>query len=151
MAEAIAIGASVIAVIQITERIISFSKFYIETARDAPSNLRAILIETSALKTVFENLKFLTACDGLFSTTASNFSGADGPIEGCLRSVTELEKLFPSDFVQVKGQGRSKKRKLNSALTSLAWPLKESKAQKLLDEIMRHKSTITLALTTETM
>lgn len=151
MAEAIAVGASVIAIIQIADRIISLCKFYIETARDAPSDLRIILIETSALKTILENLNFPTACDGPDSTAARRISGADGPIEGCCRTVTELEKLFPSDSVRTRGRKGSKRRMLNSALTALAWPLKESKARKLLDEMMRYKATISLALTTNSM
>ena len=40
MAEAIAIGASVIAIIQIANRVISLRKHYIETAREAPTTLR---------------------------------------------------------------------------------------------------------------
>lgn len=151
MAEAIAVGASVIAIIQIADRIIGLCKSYIGIARDASSDLRRILLETSALKTIFENLKFLNACDGPSSTTATSLSAADGPIEGCLRSVTELENLFPSDSVQIEGQGRFKERRLKSTLTSLAWPLKENKARKLLDDIMRYKSTIALAMTTEAM
>lgn len=151
MAEALAVGASVVAIIQIADRIIGLCKFYIETVRDTPSDLRVILIETSALKTILENLNFLTACDGPDSTAAGRISGADGPIEGCLRTVTELETLFPSDSVQTRGQKRSKKRRLNSVLTALAWPLKESKARKLLDEMMRYKTTISLALTANSM
>jgi hypothetical protein len=151
MAEAIAVGASVIAIIQITDRIVGMCKFYIETARDAPADLRVILLETSMLKTIFENLNFLTACNSGVSTTVSTLSGEDGPVEGCRRSVTELEKLFPSDCIQTTGQSRSKKRKVKPMLAALAWPLKENKARKLLDEIMRYKTTITLAITTESM
>ena len=140
-----------IAIIQIADRIISLCKFYVETARDAPSDLRAILIETSTLKTILENLNFLTACDGPDSATAKQISGADGPIEGSFRTVTELEKLFPSDSIGTRGRKGSKKRRFNLVLTALAWPLKESKARKLLDEMMRYKATIILALTTNSM
>ena len=151
MAEAIAVGASVIAIIQITDRIIGLCKFYIELTQDALSHLRAILIEISALKTIFDNLKFLTGFDGPCSTTAKSLCGADGPIDGCLRSMIELEKLLPSDSVHLKERGRSKKERLRSTMASLAWPLKEKKAQKLLEEITHYKSTITLALTTDSM
>ena len=99
MAEAIAVEASVIAIIQISDRIIGLCKFYVKTARDTPLDLRVILIETSALKIILENLNFLTACDGPDSPAARCISGADGPIEGCLRIVTELEKLFPTNSV----------------------------------------------------
>ena len=151
MAEAIAVGASVIAIIQITDRVIGLCKFYIETARDAPSDLRVILIETSALKTILENLNFLSACDSSVLAATGSLSGEDGPIKGCLRTAAELENLFPTDEAQTTGWKRSKRRKLGSILTALAWPLKESRARKLLDEMMRYKTTISLALTTVSM
>ena len=150
MAEAIAVGASVIAIIQIADRIIGQCKFYIETARDAPSDLRVILVETSTLKVILENLNFLSACDGPLSTATGRISGANGPIEGCLRTAAELEKLFPLDASQTTRR-KTSKRRLDSVLTALAWPLKESKARKLLDEMTRYKTTISLALTTSSM
>ena len=97
MAEVLAIGASVIAIVQITDRIVGLCKFYIEIVKDAPSDLRLILLEVSALKTIFENLNFITAHDGDISNIVSNLASVDGSIEGCLKSVTQLEKLFPSD------------------------------------------------------
>ena len=149
MAEVIAIGASAIAIIQITDRIVGLCKFYIEAVKDAPSDLRVILLEASALKTIFENLKFLTACDSGVSNIIGALSGLDGPIDGCLKSITQLEKLFPTDWIQAPGQNQSKKRKVKATLAALAWPLKENKAKKLLGEISRYKSTITLAITAE--
>lgn len=151
MAEAIAVGASVIAIIQITERIIGLCKLFIETVRDVPSDLRVMLLEASTLKTILENLDYLNACSNEVSSTVSTLFGGDGPIEGCHRSITELEKLFPLDYIQTMGQNRSKRRRVKATLAALAWPLKENKAKKLLDEIARYKKTIILALTTESM
>src|SRR5690242_17830169 len=104
MAEVVAVAASVIAIIQITDRIVDVCKFYIEVTGDASSDLRVILLETSTLKTIFENLNFLTACHSGVSTIVNPLSGVDGPIEGCRRSIAELEKLFPSDYIQTTGQ-----------------------------------------------
>ena len=151
MAEVFAIGASVIAIIQITDRIVGLCKHYITTVQDAPSDLRLILLETSALKTIFENVNFLTASDSGVSNIVNGLSGVDGPIEGCLKSVTRLEKLFPSDFTQGTGRNRSKKQKVKATLAALAWPLKETKARKLLDELSRYKTTIILAITVESV
>ena len=151
MAEVIAVGASVIAIIQVADRIIGACKSYVSSVRDAPSDLRSILLEISALKTVFENLQFLNSCNSPCSPIVDSLCGADGPVEGCLLSVNELAGLFPPDDVHVAGQGQLKRRKIKSNLVSLAWPLKETKARKLLDDILRYKSTITLALTTDTL
>ena len=149
MAEVLAIGASVIAIVQITDRIVGLCKFYIEIVHDAPSDVRLIFLETSALKTIFENLDFLTACNSGVSNIVNGLASVDGPIEGCLKSVIQLEKLFPSNWIKNTGQYRSKNREVKATLAALAWPLKEGKARKLLDEISRYKTTITLALTTE--
>ena len=151
MAEVIAFGASVIAIIQVADRIIGACKSYISSVRDAPSDLRAILLEIAALKTVLENLIFLNSCDSHRSPMLDSLCGADGPIEGCHSSVNELAGLFPPDESHTQGQGQSKRRKIKSTMVSLAWPLKETKARKLLDDILRYKSTITLALTTDTL
>ena len=59
MVEAVTATSSVIAIIQITDRIVSLYKFYIETVKDVDSNLRLILLEVLTLKTIFDNLNFL--------------------------------------------------------------------------------------------
>ena len=149
MAEVVAAASSVIAIIQITDRIVGLCKFYIETVKDVASDLRLMLLEVSTLKTIFESLDFLMAHNCGVSTAVSTLSGKDGAIEGCRRSITELEKLFPSDRKQTAGQNTSKKQRVKATWAALAWPLKENKARKLLDEIMRNKTTITLAITTD--
>ncbi|KAF4419067.1 Vegetative incompatibility HET-E-1 [Fusarium acutatum] len=61
MAEALGVVASAIAVIQISKEVISACKFYIEALRsDAPTSLRTVLIEVSTLKSVLENLEFIS-------------------------------------------------------------------------------------------
>ena len=77
----------------------------------------------------------------------NSLSGGDGPIEGCRVAIARLEKLFPSDCVP-SGSGGLKRRKV---MTALAWPLKQNKANTLLRELVQHKTTINLALTTESM
>jgi hypothetical protein len=153
MAEAIAFVASVAGIIQIADRIIQLCKFYIETARDAPSDLRAILIETSTIKTILENLQFLldAGTNSLSPSLQTLLCGEDGPIQGCLRAIKQLEALFPSVSVPRGKPGPSKRAKLENTMKSLAWPFKESRAKKLLAELILYKSTISLALTTESV
>jgi hypothetical protein len=150
MAE-IGVVASVIAVIQIADRVVELCKFYIESLSDAPSDIRVILIEVSTLKTLFENLKFLIASDNSASEILKLLSDRDGPVEGCLGSITDLEKLFPSDSVHRSNDSTksSKRRKRNVAFATLAWPLKASKAKRLLEQIVLYKTSVSLVLTTE--
>ena len=149
MAEAVALVGSVIAIIQITDRIIDVCKFYLESVQGTPSDLRIILIEISALKTVLENVKFLILCPDNASLVLDSLSNRDGPIEQCLKSIGRLEGLFPQDTAESGGSRPKKRQKFNSTLATLAWPFKAKNARKLLDEILVFKSTITLALTAD--
>jgi hypothetical protein len=146
MAEAIGLAASIIAVVQLADRIASVCKSLIETVHDYPRDLRLIFVETGSLKVIFESLRFLNEDDPADSATLQRLRGSDGPVEGCKTAMDQLDRLFaslPSPSSKRKG---AKKQKLQTALTSLAWPLKADRARKLLDEIMRHKSTINIAL-----
>ena len=149
MAEAVALSASIIAIFQIADRVIGLCKLYIETVRDAPSDLRTILIETSTMKTILENVQFLMSCNNRPSAMLDVLYGADGPIEGCRGAIAKMEGLFPSGYAQGPRGNISKRQKVKASLATLAWPLKESRARKLMEEVIRYKSTINLALTTE--
>jgi hypothetical protein len=81
--EVIAVKASMIAIIQIADRIVRLCKFYIKAAQDMLSNLRVILFETLTLKTIFENLQFLMACSSKASATVRSLASQDGLIKGC--------------------------------------------------------------------
>ena len=146
MAEAV---GSIIAIIQITDRVIGLCKFYIESLRDVPSSLRAMLLEISSLRTICENLDFLLTCESTPSSAVKMLFAKDGPIEGCQNAVSALEALLPSDLMRPPVRPLSKKRKMANALETLAWPLKESKAKKNLEEIARYKETLSLAITAE--
>ena len=151
MAEVLAVVASVIAVIQISDRVIGLCKFYIEALAETPSSLRAVLIEISTLKTVFEALQFLEKCDHSMPALWTQISAPNGPIEECRCALTELEKLFPREFAQKGGQNSKtlKRQKVKVAFATLAWPLKQSRVQDLLQQISNYKAVIQLALTTE--
>ncbi|KAK4098602.1 hypothetical protein N658DRAFT_517913 [Parathielavia hyrcaniae] len=62
---------------------------------------------------------------------------------GCRRVISELEDLLPPEL----SLATESKRK--AVMTAFGWLLKESKAKMLLDELREYKSTIALALTTD--
>ncbi|KAF5699679.1 hypothetical protein FMUND_14640 [Fusarium mundagurra] len=149
MAEALGVVASAIAVIQISKEVISACKFYIEALRsDAPTSLRTVLIKVSTLKSVLENLEFISKCGTFTPALQNRLAASDGPIEGCRTTMTALEKLFPKQYIQ-KRQNTSKRQKVQATFTTLAWPLKQGQIQDLLQQISRHREGIQLALTTE--
>jgi glutamine synthetase adenylyltransferase len=150
VAETIAVVASIIAIIQISDRVVSSCKFYIQAASNTPSELRTILVEISTLKYVFESLQFLETYAHAEPALWKQLSGQDGPIEECRRSIADLEKLFPADKIPVAGNRPvSKKCHVQLVRTSLAWPLKARRARELLRIIVQQKAIISLALTTE--
>jgi hypothetical protein len=160
MAEALGLTASVIAVVQITKSVIEISnwiikqcQFYIDAERGGPSHLRVMLVEVSATKGILENLLFLVEHSDDGQNLVQSLSGELGPIEGCYKSIDRLRQLFPLDDAASTYSTDPKKRrgKANTALATLTWALKESRAKEVLEEITRYKSTITLALTTDSL
>jgi hypothetical protein len=95
------------------------------------------------MKTVLENLRFLIELDNGLAETLNTYTlfGIDGPIEGCQRTIADIQALFPSRPI-----GNSKAK---AALAALAWPFKEAKAKQLLAKMMQLKTTISLVLTTD--
>jgi hypothetical protein len=149
MAEVVAAISSWIAIAQIAGTITKICKFYIETSTGAVPELRAILIEISTLTTIFETLQFLAENDGGSSAILDKLSRADGPVAGCLEAVKDLEKLFPSDAMEMTGENPPPGGKGKRALAALAWPFKRERAQHLLSRISQYKTAINLAVTVE--
>ena len=148
--ETVALVASIIAIVQASDRVIGLCKFYMGAASDAPLELRAILVEISTLKAVLESLQFMETCEHTSETIWRQLSGKDGPIEECRRLIADLERLFPTDALPPHAtKSRSKKRKVELTFAILEWPRKARKARELLQNIIQQKTMISLALTTE--
>ncbi|KAK8123165.1 hypothetical protein PG984_011835 [Apiospora sp. TS-2023a] len=162
MAEALGVAASIIAVIELTDRVVELCKAYIGSATEASKDLRRILAEVSAVKTILENLQFSRDIDTQFGGVLQALERQHGVVSQCFRCVAELERLFPPDIrtdfgpgwaaglALGKGKGKGKER-MQRVLTSLSWPLKEPKAKKLLEELATHKLNLNLILTTESI
>jgi hypothetical protein len=148
MAEVLAGVASVIAVVQLADKVVQYCKYYIDGVRDASTDLRVIVMEMNTLKPIFEYLRFLCESKKHVSAMIGGLARKEGPIAGCESCVTELEALLKTNLPQSLSQ--TKRRKVEATLASLAWPFKEKKAKKLLEELSRYKTTINLALTMET-
>jgi hypothetical protein len=136
------VGA-VIAIVQLADRVIGLCRHWIELVRDAPADLRSILLEASMLQTILKQIEFLATCDNAVSSTISDLLKVDGALEHCRRILTGLIDLFPD------GDASSTGGRVTAMAARLAWPFKEPKARKLLGQLARYKSVITLALTAE--
>jgi hypothetical protein len=71
----VAFGASVVAFIQLADRVISLAKEYLEALKDSPAAIRAIFVQVSALRAVLQSLDFLTRSQGPDIPRHSSTSG----------------------------------------------------------------------------
>jgi hypothetical protein len=137
--------ASAIAVVQLADRIAELCKAYITGVKDAPADLRAILIEVGSLKCVLEVIELLDPSKG-GSSNFTTLARLNSPIQGCREALESLEAMFPAPS---ETPNSGKRQRIELSLARLAWPFKREKALKLLEELGRHKATISLGLTTE--
>lgn len=140
--EPVGFVASIIATVQVADRVIGLCKRLLEATRDAPADIRLILVEVSTVKSILDNLNFLSSCSQ-GPTALDSLVGDGGPVEGCRRSIRELEGLLETDPFP-DSQSKTK-----AVLAVLSWAMKEAKAKKVLDQLREYKSTINLALASE--
>lgn len=139
MSKPVGMSASIVGVIEITERIITLTKHGIEAVQDAPRDLHLIRIEVSTLKAVFESLLLQD------SDAAENDGPLSNAVEGCKGSVLQLEELVGSKH----GAGDGSRQKLQETMSNFAWTGKKAKAKKILDVIAQYKQTIMLCLSAQ--
>ncbi|KAF1951390.1 hypothetical protein CC80DRAFT_210542 [Byssothecium circinans] len=144
MAEAFGVAAGALTLIEASAKIISRCKHLIETTRDAPKELRHILVEISSLKATLESLQFLFGNENTFSNDPTKRSELGGALSHCHGTVEELANELDGLSIAQDAQPQISKRRILKE--SLSWSLKESKVRKLLDATMQHKATMTLAL-----
>ncbi|KAK4141538.1 uncharacterized protein C8A04DRAFT_14034 [Dichotomopilus funicola] len=145
----ISLTASIIAVTQGADRIAQLCRYYIGAVDDYPRDLRTILIETSTLKALFENLGFLIESDGDSSPMLKSLDGGEGPIAGCQRTISELEFLFPTSSANTTQ--KTKRKRVKTTLAQLAWPFRQEKARTLLGQLVQHKTTINTAISSDAL
>jgi Fungal N-terminal domain of STAND proteins len=138
----LSVTASVIAILQLSGKIISACVAYTSSIKDAPRDLRTIIVEIHSLQAVIRVLDLTS----IKPTHAEN--GLAASLDACRLSLKELSDLLDLQTSQSSsGNGQSAKwARLMPTLTTLAWPLKQHRAKSLMDDISRHKSTITLSL-----
>jgi Fungal N-terminal domain of STAND proteins len=146
----LSITANVIAILQLTSTIISSCTAYISAVKDAPKDLRAIMIEVGSLQAIIRVIDLPTP-DQAHSRLLESLRGPSGPLDRCKEALKALSKLLDEHNTE---QGTddtrpTKRAKTLPSITTLAWPLKRNKAKDLLEEIGKYKSTISLALTAD--
>jgi hypothetical protein len=142
MAEILALGASVIAVLQISSKVTSLSYNYLQAARDAQHNISSLRGELRDL----ENL--LLAFQGLLedrevSKDVGDFASMADWLDECR---LELEALMGK-----LEKPLTKRQRFVMATERLIWPLREADTAKLLDLINRKKGSLSVGLGIENL
>ncbi|KAF2106194.1 hypothetical protein BDV96DRAFT_337169 [Lophiotrema nucula] len=139
----LSITASVIAILQLSGKIISSCVAYTSAIKDAPKELKAISVDIQSLQAIIRILDLTSA-----NATADN--GLATSLDACRQSLKALSDLLDHQINLSSPQNgpSAKKARTMPTLATLAWPLKRSRVQALIDDISRHKSTITLSLST---
>lgn len=90
--EPFSLATSTIAVIQLSDRLISLCKWYVTLMKDAPKDLRTIMMEAGSVKSVVANLDFfmsICATNDMLEILRG-LEGPEGPIEGCRKALVVL-------------------------------------------------------------
>lgn len=140
MADPLSIVASVIAIAQLTERLIALGYVYLGGTKAASKDLRELVNELQSLGKVLVVLQdYAQADQNLQSTALQSLNGQNGPLPGCALELRRLQlKLEP-------------KQGLRGMIQSLKWPFKEQETQQHIARIQRQKSLFILALTVDHM
>ena len=133
----LSVTASIAGVVSLTEIVIRRLFQYVQSVREAKQEISALLRETSNLGGVLRSLEMLAR---QFETAQLQTEFQTHHINACCSTLNRLEQLL----------GNHNPSKTQNALKSLKlklhWPLSKSQAEEFLEELERHKSTLSLAL-----
>jgi hypothetical protein len=99
------------------------------------------------LRTICKQIEDLVSLDSDNASSAI-LTKAEGPLDHCRRISTSLFNLFPHGDENADTSSSAKQKAMKIA-ARLAWPLKQPRARKQLEELTQYKEVITLALTAE--
>ena len=152
--EPLSVTASVIAVLQAANAVISVCYNYSAAVKDSPWELSRVTEEVKSLRNVLEALvqlaKQAETADPMAETKLPTLKllcesdAKPGPLENCLEELRWLEKKLSSP--KWAGADGSKRR---AFVQAMSWPLKEGETTKTLERISRFKATLALALTVD--
>src|SRR5216117_672422 len=134
------LAANIIAVIQISDRVISLASQFIGKVRGAEREVANIISTITALRGFLLFLdKFIKNDENSHQLPLLNkLSGPDGPLNTCMEKLMEIEdKLRP-------------KRDYHGILKAITWPLKWSDIGKSLETIEQLKASILLSMQADT-
>jgi hypothetical protein len=136
--EALGVAASIIAVVQIAEKILTLCGKYSLGAKDAKTDIERLSNEITALRNVLTIVKDLAQGPNAAKLPALNT--LPGAIDQCSAELVDLISCLDP----------GKRRQLmNNLGLRLTWPFKSEDVNKRIAALERSKATINLALNTD--
>jgi len=131
--------ASIIAVFQLSEAVLSSCYRYVGKVKDATADIDRVIRQIGYLSTILRDLKDLTQLNGTIqasthtpSNVLKNLMGDHGPLAVCARCLDELKLKLPSGPVSLRQK--------------LQWPFESKKINDVMDRITAQVPILELAL-----
>ena len=140
MAEGLGVASSIIAIIQISDSVISLYRLFIGKVRGADKEIFQMINTITALKGILEFLQsFVNDDETKFRLPLlHSLSHPDGPLEMCRTALADIEsRLRP-------------KRDRAGVLKAITWPWKWKEIEPVLERIEKQKTLMLLALQGDT-
>lgn len=142
MGDPLSVAASVAGLITIAEVVIRNGYQYVKDAKDAGSQVAALISEVTNLFGVLHSLH-LVACrfeDEKFDSTMQIHH-----VQSCYLILEKIQKQLD------KADPAKSRNPFDAARRKLHWPLSSSETKSLIAEVERHKATLSVALTADGM
>lgn len=151
MAEGLAIAASVLAVLQITNSVISVCYDYSAAAKGASWELPRLTSELESLRAVLQKLEplakqadFSQSVPDIKLPAFTELCKPNGPLPLCCREIEGLEAVLKTpDWSASFGTKRK------ALVQALRWPLKSKDTEKALKQIRGLREILSFALTAD--
>ena len=134
-------AASVIAVVQISGQVFGLCWEYYSEVKDAKEDIKRLRDEVKSLQDVVTKVADLVDAPTAKPSVMDLLSQPDGPVQQCLKELTELVKKLKPEL--------EKNKMKKFGLRALKWPFVSKDVDKAIKAIGRYKVTFNLALTTD--
>lgn len=139
------LSVSIITIIGFAGQLAALGNDYAKSVSGCPKEISDLLAELSALSQVLVAVKDIIDPTTATPTTPIIWSGIlVNPINECANQLQEM-LAFLTKYQQ------NRKSKIRKIMKRLMWPLKEAETREWINKIEGHKSTFTLALSTDGM
>ena len=139
------VAASIIGVVQLADRVLSLCGNYLQSVRSAKDDINRVSAEVGTLKSVLERADQMVNDEIMKDYMPDSLRQELGTIiTSCQLTLEDLESKLESKLDH--NQKGSSIRGLLHVSSTLKWPFKSKEVMNIIQELDRHKGTITLTL-----